>query len=167
MSRIHDSLGVRNTDTGSSVFSIYKTAAICLPVAILAAASALAQSQKLPPRAEIDKVLNEAVRQFNVKMSGTKVDEMTSIRIMTYDEATPTIAYHYTTLYLAKNKIKKVTPEYIASIRRFNTEKTCTSQFEPLMRAYGLEVVHSFSDAVTGANLLHITITSVDCARRN
>ena len=139
---------------------------MCLPFLILAVSSVSAQTQKPPTRAEIHKILNEAVRQFNSKMTNTKIDEMTIIRMMTYDEATPTMSYHYATTYFAKSKVKKVTPEYIAAIRSFNVEKTCTSQFEPLMRAYGLEVVHSFSDAITGANLVDITVTATDCARR-
>jgi hypothetical protein len=139
-----------------------------LGLALLAFAATCAYSQgnKIPSRAELHKIMNDAVKQFNSKMTNTRVDEMTVIRMLTYDEATPTMSYHYATTYFAKSKVKKVTPEYVASIRAFNVEKTCTSQFEPLMRGYGLEVVHSFSDAITGANLVDITVTANDCAKR-
>ena len=134
-------------------------------VLALHSAPVASQESKRPSRAEIDKILNNAVEQFNAKMIGTKVDEITVIRMMTYDEAIPTLGYLYATRYFDTTGQRKVTSEYVASIREFNVARTCTSPFAPLMRAYGLQVVHSFSDATTGAKLVELKITREDCRR--
>lgn len=107
--------------------------------------------------------MNYMVREFNSKMPGTRVDEMTAIRIMTYDAAVPTLAYIYSTDYFSQTGQRIVTPEHIKALRAFNIEKTCTSDLRVFMKAHGLQVVHSFSDTFTGANLVQVRVRYSDC----
>lgn len=81
---------------------------------------------------------------------------------MTYDEKTPLLGYFYETNYFAKPGKRQITKEYAEKLRQFNIEKTCSSRFKPLMKAYGMQVAHSFSDATTGKNLVEIVVTFDD-----
>jgi hypothetical protein len=135
-------------------------------VVVLTGANAAAQDRSIPSRAEVDRVMLEMVKQFNAQMAGTKVDEMTIIRMMTYDRATPSLGYLYSTNYIATTGQKELTQEYIQQVKRFNIEKTCSSPVRPLLRAYGLQVVHSFSDATSGKNILQVRVTASDCDQR-
>jgi hypothetical protein len=112
---------------------------------------------------EIHTILNDMVRQFNTKMGGTKVDDMTTIRMMTYDENGPTLGYFYSISYFEDTGKHHISPQHAKLTRDFNIEKTCSSPFRALMSDYGLKVVHIFSDSTTGRNLLEVRVSSKDC----
>lgn len=124
---------------------------------------AMGQNGNTPPISELHKAMNAAVKDFNSKMPGTKVDESTVLRFMTYDEATPMLGYSYETKYFATTGKRNISADYAERVRQFNIEKTCSSRFKSLMRSYGMQVVHSFSDATTGKNLLEVVVTFNDC----
>lgn len=127
------------------------------------ATAAIGQSRPIPPRSELDATMNNMVREFNSKMSGTSVDEQTKIKLMTYDAATPTLGYLYSTRHFAKTGKRTIDAEYARTLRSFHVEKTCSSNFKALMKNYGLEIVHSFADENTGKNLIEIRVKPTDC----
>jgi hypothetical protein len=103
------------------------------------------------------------VKQFNEKMAGTKVDDQTVIRMMTYDTPVSTLTYLYATRYYAATGQRSVTPEHAKVLRQYHIEKTCSSPFRAFMKGYGMEVVHTFEDATTGRRLVTITVRGADC----
>ena len=122
-----------------------------------------AQPSKALTRSDVDQVMTNMVKEFNSKMAGTRVDEMTVIRMMTYDKAVPTLGYHYGTAYFKSTGQRNVSPEHRAALRSFHVEKTCSSNFRVFMKSYKLEVVHTFADTDTGRNLAEIRISNSDC----
>lgn len=124
--------------------------------------NALAQ-QKLPPRSEVDAVLANAARQGNTQLSNTKVDDDTTLVMMTYDKGVPLFAYHYRTMVTKRLGRKNLNSSEINAMRVFHKEKTCSSHFKGLMLAYGLEVAHVFEDGTNGKNLLTLTYKGSDC----
>lgn len=141
---------------------------LVLSIAAFAATSlgsASAQQPKLPSRAEVDKVLNNMVEHFNSNMRGTRVDEMTVIEGMAYDPKGPILSYAYSTTFFSSTGKKELEQTQAQAITRMNVSQTCSSPVRPLLSAYGLQVMHTFSDPATGKTLLRVRVTSTECAR--
>ena len=119
--------------------------------------------QKLPPRSEIDALLENAVRQGNSQLANTKVDDDTTLVMMTYDKGVPVFSYHYRTMITKRLGRKTLTAAEQVAMRTFHREKTCSSHFKGFMLAYGLQVAHLFEDGTTGRNLLTLTYQGSDC----
>lgn len=139
---------------------------LCILVTLsLACRLGIAQDKRVASRVEVDKTLNDVVRQFNAKMAGTKVDEITVVKFMAYDESVPMLSYLYGSSYFANTGKRALSSEHAQAVKHFNIEKTCSSEFKQLMGSYGLQVVHSFSDSTTGRNLLDVRVTFRDCQK--
>ena len=132
-------------------------------VTIFSLSDYLWAQQKLPPRSEVDAVLENAARQGNSQLSNTKVDDDTTLVAFTYDKGVPLFAYHYRTMVTKRLGRKTLNASEMTAMRDFHKEKTCSSHFKGLMLAYGLQVAHIFEDGTNGKNLLTLTYRGSDC----
>ena len=121
------------------------------------------KSNTIPPKAQVDTVFTNMVNEFNSKMAGTKADERTIIRFMSYDAKVPTLGYFYSTTHYLSTKRKELTNQEKKAMWEFHVRKTCTSSFDIFMKFYGLVVVHRFEDSTTGAKLIEMRIKYSDC----
>jgi hypothetical protein len=118
---------------------------------------------KIPSKAEFDSIMRNAVKQMNGQMAGVKVDEYTTFKFVTYDVNPPLFTYFYKTSTLAVLKQSSLTQTQINEMRKVNINKTCSTNFKPLMKPYNFKVAHVFEDAVTGRIIYKLTISHLDC----
>jgi hypothetical protein len=111
----------------------------------------------------VDKVMQDAVNEFNKKMAGIRADERTIVKFMSYDAKVPTLGYFYSSAHYLSTGRKTLTESEKIALRQFHVQKTCSSKFDIFMKHYGLEVIHSFEDATTGKNLVEMKIRYSDC----
>jgi len=71
--------------------------------------------------------------------------------------------YFYKTSTLAVLKQSSLTQTQINEMRKVNINKTCSTNFKPLMKPYNFKVAHVFEDAVTGRIIYKLTISHLDC----
>ena len=96
-------------------------------------------------------------------MSGTKIDEYTNLKYVTYDVNPPLFTYFYISSSLVVLKQDSFNQVQIDAMRKFNVTKTCSTQFKPLMKPYNLKVAHIFEDKNTGKLIYKLTISYLDC----
>jgi hypothetical protein len=123
----------------------------------------LSAEDKIPSKSELDSIMQNAVKQMNAQMSGTKIDEYTNLKYVTYDLNPPLFTYFYTSSSLAVLKQDSFNQVQIDAMRKFNVTKTCSTQFKPLMKPYNLKVAHIFEDKNTGKLIYKLTISHLDC----
>lgn len=145
------------------LLSIVRSGLAILCIANINVSSAQNKSNAIPPKAQVDTVLSNMVNEFNSKMAGTKADERTIIRFMSYDVKVPTLGYFYSTTHYLSTKRKTLTDQEKKAMWEFHVQKTCTSSFDLFMKLYGLEVVHRFEDSTTGQKLVEMRIKYSDC----
>ena len=122
-----------------------------------------AQENKIPSIAEFNRLMTDAVKQSNKQISGTRIDEYTIINILTYDEKVPLLSYHYTTSILRKINSTSLNKAGIEAINKYHLGKTCNSTYRSFMKVYGLIVSHTFTDDLTGKEVIKIQIGDRDC----
>jgi len=118
---------------------------------------------KIPGKSELDTVMQNAVKQSNAQMSGTKIDEFTSLKFVTYDLNPPLLSYFYTSSALTALKQDNLNQMQIDVMKKFNVTKTCSSPFKPLMKPYNLKIAHVFEDKNTGKVFYKLTVSHLDC----
>jgi len=123
----------------------------------------LSAEDKIPSKSEIDSVMQNAVKQMNAQMSGTKIDEYTTLKFVTYDLNPPLFSYFYTSSALTFLKQDNLNQIQTDAIKTFNVTKTCSTQFKPLMKPYNLKVAHIFEDKNTGKIIYKLTVSHLDC----
>ena len=101
---------------------------------------------KIPSKSEFDAIMQNAVKQMNAQMAGVKIDEFTNLKFVTYDLNPPLFSYFYTSSSFAVLKGGTLNSAQNEAMKSFNTSKTCSSQFKPLMKPYNLKVSHIFED---------------------
>jgi hypothetical protein len=112
-------------------------------------------------KAEVDAVMTKAAKQANEQTSGMKVDEYTRIRFVGFDKNVPVFMY----LYSTSIGTDKLNAEQKMAMDVFHINKTCGSNFRPLMKnPYNLKVSHEFEDIRTGKTIYKITVVSKDCS---
>ena len=116
-----------------------------------------ARADRIPTIEDMHKVLGDAARAANTQLSGSKVDEYTTLRAFTYDKGVPRFTYHYTTT------LGSVARD--AMIER-HIRITCASQFVSFMRVFKLEVGHRYRNYETGLELISIIVRASDCSDR-
>jgi hypothetical protein len=127
------------------------------------AQATLAQPAGAPTKADIDALLTNAAKELNSQLANTRIDDHTTFKLATYDKPLPLFAYTYTTTYLASQKRVSYSQAERENLRRVHRDKTCGTQFAPLMRAYGLQVEHRFEDSRNGLQVLSMVFKSADC----
>lgn len=132
---------------------------------VIISMSTYSQSKPGFSRSDLDSSMRSMVKQFNEQMAGTRVDDQTVIRMMVYDTPVPTLTYIYATKHYATTGLKSVDQEHAQALRKYHIEKTCSSDFAAFMRAFKLEVTHSFEDATTGRRLFSVTVRGSDCVK--
>jgi hypothetical protein len=133
---------------------------ICLCLLLI---SKIATAQNIPPKAELDAIMQNAVKQMNTQMSGLKIDEYTTLRYVTYDTTPPLFTYFYSSSALSVTNQQTLTNAQLAAMNLYNINKTCTSKFKVLMKPYNLKVAHIMEDSKTGKNFYKLTVTATDC----
>jgi hypothetical protein len=133
---------------------------ICLCLLLI---SKIASAQNIPPKSELDAIMQNAVKQMNSQMSGLKVDEYTTLKYVSYDTTPPLFTYFYSSSALSATNQQSLTNAQLAAMNLFNINKTCTSNFKALMKPYNLKVAHIMEDSKTGKNFYKLTVTSIDC----
>jgi hypothetical protein len=123
----------------------------------------ISSAQNIPPKAELDAVMQNAVKQMNSQMSGLKVDEYTTLKFVAYDTTPPLFTYFYSSSALSVTNQQSLTNAQIAAMNLFNINKTCTSNFKVLMKPYNLKVAHIMEDSKTGKNFYKLTVSHADC----
>ena len=123
----------------------------------------IASAQNIPPKSELDAVMQNAVKQMNSQMSGLKVDEYTTLKYVAYDTTLPLFTYFYSSSALSATNQQSLTNAQLAAMNLFNINKTCTSNFKPLMKPYSLKVAHIMEDSKTGKNFYKLTVAAKDC----
>lgn len=116
-------------------------------------------------KAEVDAVMINAAKQANEQLVGTKVDEYTKIRFIGFDRKVPVYIYLYSTNIMSKFGANKINSEQKRAMDVFHINKTCGTNFRPLMKnPYNLKVSHEFEDMHTGKTIYKITIANKDCS---
>jgi hypothetical protein len=123
----------------------------------------IAQPPGVPTKLEVDAILLTAVREANSQLANTRLDDHTTFKAATYDKAVPLFVYSYSTSYLASQKRAAYSQAEIENLRQLHRDKTCGSQFAPLMWAYGLQVEHRMEDRRNGLQVLSLVFKSSDC----
>jgi hypothetical protein len=131
---------------------------------VLIASFALAANAQnsIPSKSEVDAVLQNAVKKANAQMSGSKVDEYTTLRFLTYDVNPPLLSYFYATSVMRDTNQSSLNQSQIDAIRNFNINKSC-STYGLIMKHYNLRVAHIFDDSYTGKPIYKITVSRMDC----
>jgi hypothetical protein len=119
--------------------------------------------EKIPSKSELDAVMINAVKQMNAQMAGVRIDENTNFKYVTYDLNPPLFSYVYTSNALSVLKQENFTQAQMEALKKFNTAKTCSSQFKPLMKPYNLKVAHVFEDKNNGKIIYKLNVTYLDC----
>ena len=125
--------------------------------------STIASAQNIPPKSELDAIMQNAAKQMNSQMSGLKIDEYTTLKYVSYDTTPPLFTYFYSSSALSVTNQLSLTNSQIAAMNLFNINKTCTSNFKALMKPYSLKVAHIMEDSKTGKNFYKLTVTHADC----
>ena len=118
---------------------------------------------KIPSKSEFDTIMFNAVKQMNKQMSGTKIDEFTNLKFVTYDLNPPLFSYFYTSTVFDLTKQSSLNSEQVDAMKKFHITKTCSSQFKPLMKPYNFRVAHIFEDKPTGKVIYKLTVSHNDC----
>jgi hypothetical protein len=118
---------------------------------------------KIPSKSEFDSIMMNAVKQMNSQMSGVKIDDYTTLKFVTYDLNPPLFSYFYSTSALAALKQSSLNKVQIDAMKKFNINKTCSSNFKPLMKPYNFKVSHVFEDSNSGKILHKLTVSHLDC----
>jgi hypothetical protein len=119
--------------------------------------------EKLPTKTEVDALFENVARQTNSQASNSKVDDFTTLKVVTYDKGVPVFTYHYVSTILKKTGRSDLTQTERDAMFVFHQTKTCNSHFRAFMIPYGLKVTHTFEDQMTGRNLITLTYGSKDC----
>jgi hypothetical protein len=132
---------------------------------VLLAMPAITRAQeKWPTRSEVDAMFENVARQANSQMSGTKIDEYTTLRAVSYDKAVPVFSYLYASTVSAKTGRLNLNGAERQAMSTYHQTKTCGTHFRPFMKAYGLRVTHIFEDQRTGSHLITLTYSGKDCS---
>lgn len=116
----------------------------------------------IPSKTEVDAVMQNAVKQANTQMSGSRVDEYTTLRFLTYDVNPPLLSYFYATSVMRDTNQNLLSQSQIDAIRSFNINKSCAT-YGLIMRQYNMRVAHIFDDSYTGKPIYKITVSRMDC----
>lgn len=117
-------------------------------------------------KAEVDAGMISASKQANDQLVGTKVDEYTKIRYIGFDKKIPVYIYVYSTSIMSKLGSDQISSEQKRAMDVFHINKTCGTNFRPLMNnPYNLKVSHEFEDSRTGKLVYKIIIGSRDCPK--
>jgi hypothetical protein len=136
----------------------------CSSLFILAALSINSfANDKIPGKAEFDAIMLNAAKQANAQMTGTKIDEYTTLKLVTYDSNPPLFSYFYISNALTILKQDKLNQTQIDAMKISNTNKTCSSKFKPLMKPYNFKVAHIFEDKNSGKIFYKLTVSHSDC----
>ena len=127
----------------------------------LFASTAKAQSN-IPSKSEVDAVMQNAVKKTNAQMSGSRVDEYTTLRYLTYDVNPPLLSYFYATSVMRDTNQNSLSQSQIDAIRNFNINKSCAA-YGIIMKHYNLRIAHIFDDSYTGKPIYKITVSRMDC----
>jgi hypothetical protein len=117
--------------------------------------------EKIPSTAELDSVMQNAVRQMNSQMTGTKVDDYTTLKFVTYDMNPPMLSYFYSSNVLSVLGLATLNKNQIEAMKKVNVNKACS--FKLLMKPYGFKVAHIFSDSNSGKIIYKLTVSYSDC----
>lgn len=123
----------------------------------------ISSAQNIPPKNELDAIMQNADKQMNSQMPGLKIDEYTTLKYVAYDTTPPLFTYFYSSTTLSVTNQQTLTNAQLAAMNLYNINKICTSKFKVLMKPYNLKVAHVMEDAKTGKNFYKLTVTSVDC----
>jgi hypothetical protein len=118
---------------------------------------------KIPSKSEFDAVMQNAVRQMNAQMQGTKIDEYTTLKFVSYDLNPPLFSYFYTSNVLVALKQDNLGRAQIDAMKKYNITKTCSTKFKPLMKPYNFKVSHIFEDKSSGKVIYKLTVSYLDC----
>ena len=117
----------------------------------------------IPSKSEFDSVMLNAAKQTNAQMTGTKIDEYTTLKFVTYDSSPPLFSYFYVSNALSFLKQDKLNQTQIDAMKNFNVTKTCSTKFKPLMKPYNFKVAHIFEDKNSGKIIYKLTVSHLDC----
>lgn len=118
---------------------------------------------KIPSKSEFDAIMQNAVLQMNAQMAGTKIDDYTEFKFVTYDKNPPLFSYFYSSNALTLLKQGSLNETQNKAMKTYNLQKTCSSKFRPLMKPYNLRVAHIFEDKITGKTVYKLTVSHDDC----
>ena len=127
------------------------------------ASVAVGQQPRLPTVDEMHTMFEVAARQANSQIANTQIDDLTVLKLMTYDRNVPVMTYHYKSTALSALKKKDLDATATKAMIAHHRNKTCGTHFAPFMRVYGLKVAHRFEDAATGSEMITITVEAKNC----
>ena len=134
--------------------------------AILAySAFAMAQTDKRPTIEDMHRLLETAAREANKQLANTRIDDFTTLKLVTYDRGVPVFTYHYTSNILQATGQKSIPQAARKAMIDYHRTKTCATKYALLMRVFGLQVAHRFEDRETGLEIIAVTIQGTDCPR--
>lgn len=121
------------------------------------------QADPLPSKAMLDEVMRGVAKQTNDNLAGTKVDEFTKLKFVTYDANPPVFSYFYLSDIKASRGRLPLTTQQIVAMDEFHINKTCTSNFKGLLKAYNFKVAHIFEDVSSGKTFYKISVNESHC----
>ena len=136
-----------------------------LTALLLIIATASAQTDKRPTIEDMHQILENAARDANRQLANTRIDDFTTLKLMTYDRGVPVMTYHYTSSALKATGQKSMTSATRKAMIDHHRAKTCSTQYVPFMRVFGLKVAHRFEDVASGLEMITVTVQASDCPR--
>jgi hypothetical protein len=133
--------------------------------ALLLPNATVAQREIRPTIEDMHRVLENAAQEANKQLANTRLDDYTTLKFMTYDRRAPVMTYHYASTALQITGQKSLNAAARNAMNEYHRAKTCSTQFVPFMRVFGLKVAHRFEDAATGLEMITVTVKSADCPR--
>jgi len=138
---------------------------LLLVAALMLTATATAQPDKRPTIEDMHRILENAAREANGQLANTRLDDLTTLKLMTYDRGVPVMTYHYTSSALQATGQKSLNQAARKAMIDHHRVKTCSTQYVPFMRVFGLKVAHRFEDVSTGLEVITVTVQGSDCPR--
>jgi hypothetical protein len=123
-----------------------------------------ANAEVIPPKSDLDAVMQRVVKDFNSQMSGFKTDKFnTSVKYVTYDATPPLFTYIYTSSALSILNQKSLNQAQVTALNQDSIKKTCTDKVKVFMQHYNLKVAHVMEDSKTEVKFYAYTVSAKDC----
>jgi len=116
-----------------------------------------------PIREDMHLLLEKTAREGNTQLSNTRLDDYTTLKMLTYDKDIPLFTYHYTTSILQLIGVTEISEASKNAMYGYHRLKTCDTSFRSFMQIFGLQVSHRFEDVDSGKEVVRITLSFADC----
>jgi hypothetical protein len=114
-------------------------------------------------KSDFRNLMINTVKSVNSQFAGLKVDEHTTLKFVTYDQRLNIYTYVYSSNIMSHLNQSILSAQQKDVMKKYHINKTCTSEFAPLLKPYNFKVSHSFQDKISGKVIYNLTISDADC----